>query len=165
MAHLKVVAKGGETPAADDRLKVVEPISTEGKVKVTVIIGGAKREFFVIEESRFSELVKDVGGDLNLFGNEIIKVDDILMDYDYRLKEGDEIVVMLAEVTYGPNTRDVSEYVGRCLSNCLERCRQALNIPADSNIEAEVNGKKVALDHIIGVGDRIELSKQKGRKL
>jgi sulfur carrier protein ThiS len=134
-------------------------------INVTVTYKGKRQEFTFDEDSKLAELVSELRSDLGLPATVLMKVDDIHMDGDYRLRQDDQVELLLAEITYGPNARDISEYVGQSLASCLARCGQALNVPTGANLETEVNGKSVDTNHAIQAGDRIELAKKKGRKL
>lgn len=65
-------------------------------------------------------------------------------------------------VTYGANTRQLSELVGRTIHESRRLVAEEMNVPV--NPQARVGGLAVSHDYILRPGDRLEFIQPAGRK-
>jgi hypothetical protein len=141
-------------------------METTNTIKVMVNFKDQARGVDVEEGATMGDVIDSIRDDMGIPEAVLTKVDGIALDSDYVVKDKEEIFVSLAEITYGPNSVDVGEFIGKKLGEALNEFGQVLNIPTDNGkMEAEVNGKPKKLRYRIQPGDRIVIEKKKGRKL
>lgn len=140
--------------------------ATAKTIKVTVNFKDKGQGVEVQEGTMLSDVLNSVRDEMGIPDVVITKIKEIALGPDYVVKDGEEVFVSAAEITYGPNTVDASSFVGMKLGDALKEFGQALNIPTDDGkMEAEVDGKTKNLRYKIQPGDRIIIEKKKGKKL
>ena len=137
--------------------------------KVTVKGNANQTELEVSTEDTIKSIVARACEALSLpTENIIIKVDNVNVNQEKYTLTGKEQIIEIrsAEIIYGPNTIDVSTFVGKSIEAAITANKHALNIPKDvKKIFVEVAGKKAKLSHVIVQGNVVEITKTKGSKL
>jgi hypothetical protein len=151
--------------AGTGNLRLVKEGETAGNISFTFNHRGTTEAITVPEGTTLGQFLDSIRAMHSLPDRLVAKVDDFVMEDGYALREGEQVTVTLAEIVYGPNSYDASAFVGQKLWAAIQACRDGLNMPADNEIGAEIAGQPAKLSQVIQLGDRIEVSKTKGRKL